>query len=483
MPKKFPLTKDILDKMVAEYGTPLQIYDGSGIESTIQDMNERMNCFHFTNYFAVKALPNPEILKIMLQNDCGLDCSSVNEVKLALLSGASEEQLIFTGNYTSIEDYNYIFDKNIFINLDDYEILERTNNIPETISFRINVQEDSIDSQNVTVLGGVNSKFGIAENDILKAYSIAKEKGVKEYGIHIMYGSNVKDYEYWKNLSNKFIEFMVLLKKELDIDITFINFGGGVGIPYYLNEPTLDVLNIQRTIKDVFSNNSIGKEFLKNDNSVSKRKIYFECGRYITGPHGWLVTRCDSIKKTNGVTFYGLDACMSNLMRPGMYGSYHYIDTFINNHGYIDKEKYPNIIQPTENDETPCNGYHRNGECLCIYKEFDTEPTNKIKANIVGKLCENNDWFAKDRLIYQSKINDYFIIYDTGAHSHSMGFQYNGRLRCPEILLHFDVDYKSGEGCICKELYTIIRKRETFEDYISTILNNEKKTHEYPFFY
>lgn len=454
MPTSFPLQKDILDKMVSEYGTPLQIYDGCAIESTIQDLNDRMNCFNFTNYFAVKALPNPEILKIALENNCGLDCSSVNEVKLALLSGASVEQLIFTGNYTSIEDYNFIFHKNIFINLDDYELLERTKNIPNKISFRINVQEDKIDSNGVTVLGGVNSKFGIAEIDILKAYQIAKDKGVKEFGIHIMYGSNVKDYEYWKNLSHKFVEFMTLLKDKLDINVTYLNFGGGLGIPYRLDETPIDVLNIQKAIKDVLSTSSLGKEFLKCNSSDLSKKIFFECGRYITGPHGWLVTRCDSIKKTNGVTFCGLDACMSNLMRPGMYGSYHYIDTFIN---YSDK--IPN------ND----------------YQEFNNEFTNKTRTNIVGKLCENNDWFAKDRFIYPAKINDYFIIYDTGAHSHSMGFQYNGRLRCPEILLHFDVDCK--DGLRCQNLYTLIRKKETFEDYTTTITNYEKKTKEYPFFY
>lgn len=404
MPEYLKLNLKQLQNLTDTYGKTLQIYDEKLIINNINKIKKAFNNLNFNNYFAVKALPNLNILKIMIDNEFGLDCSSINEVKLALQCKCPIHKIIFTGNYTSIEDYEFIYDKNILINLDDYEILERTNKIPNKLSFRINLNT-SINTENNTILGGSDSKFGISESDIIKSYKLALDKGVKNFGIHIMYSSNVLDYNYWINLCNKFNEIIAVLKNQLNIDIQFINFGGGVGIPYKFN---IDKINI-------FKISEILKQNLKN---INNNKILFECGRFITGPYGWLVTTCDSIKKTDNKIFYGLNACMSNLMRPGMYNSYH--------------------------------------EIKILNESNEIEP---YYANIVGKLCENNDWFAKNRkLDKKAEIGDLFIIYDTGAHSHSMGFQYNARLRCPELLIEKNNNIKC------------IRRAETYEDYISTII-------------
>jgi len=397
----------LVNDLVNIYNTPLQIYDENKIIEQINKLKNSFSDFNFKNFFAVKATPNINILKIMINNDFGLDCSSINEIKLAELANCKKENIIFTGNYISTDDYYTVLNKNILINLDDYEILNRVNVFPEIICFRLNPNLDLNTDIKSNLLCGSESKFGIAECDIINAYKLAKDKNIKQFGLHIMCGSNMLNENYWKLISDKLHNIVYKLKNELNINIDFINFGGGIGIPYN-NEIEIDLKKINNILK---KSNEINSK-LYNINIT--KNIYFECGRYITAQSGYLLSKCVSIKKSNNKTFYGLDACMSNLMRPGMYNAYHKIDVL--------------------ND------------------------TNEIiKANIVGQLCENNDWFAKDREIKKANINDIFIIYNTGAHGHSMGFQYNARLRAPEVLIN-------------KNNYKLIRKRETFEDYIKNII-------------
>jgi len=398
----------VLLELVEKYKTPLQLYDEDKIVKQINKLkNAFSNDFNFKNFFAVKATPNINILKIMINNGFGLDCSSINEIKLAELGNCNKEDIIFTGNYISTDDYYYILDKNILINLDDYEILHRVYKFPLEICFRLNPNLDLQTDVKSNLLSGSESKFGIAECNIVEAYRLAKSKNVKKFGIHVMVASNMIDENYWKLISNKVHNIIFKLKKQLDIDISFINLGGGIGIPYKPNEEEVDLKKINNILKKSIEENS------KLYNINITKNLYFECGRYVTAQAGYLIARLVSIKESNNKTFYGLNACMSNLMRTGMYGAYHKIDVLNNN--------------------------------------------DKIKTNIVGQLCENNDWFAKDRLIQKSKINDIFIIYDTGGHGHSMCFQYNARLRTPEVLFN-----KSG--------YRLIRERESFEDYIKNMI-------------
>ena len=258
------------------------------------------------------------------------------------------------------------------------------------------------------MLGGPDAKFGISPNNIVKCYQLSKDLGCEEFGIHMMTGSCVMNNNYWIESINILINNIKKIEKEVKIKIKFINIGGGIGIPYKPEEKEIDIQLLVNTIYDTLK---------KNDFTIPE--LYMENGRYITGPHGYLVSKCNCVKESFNQIYYGLDACMSNLMRPGMYNSYHHI----------------NIL-------------NRNND------------KNKKICNVVGTLCENNDWFAKNRLLTICDINDIFIIHDTGAHSHSMGFQYNGKLRAPEVLFTKNNELK------------LIRRREKFEDYIGTINMN-----------
>lgn len=308
---------------------------------------------------------------------------------------------MFTSNYTSKEDLQFAKDLNCIINLDDVSLIDDLDYKPELLCFRLNPGIGKTDSETQSnVLGGAKAKFGISPSKILEGYKKAKDLGVKRFGLHVMTGSNILNIEYWREL----VKIIFELINKIDIEFEFINIGGGLGIPYNENQEKIIIAEFSDALK----------LFVNTYNTNNKKiKIYMENGRYITGPYGWLISKCNVIK--NDIQkFYGLDACMANLMRPGMYGAYHYITV-------------------------------------------SGKEDNKSKANVVGTLCENNDWFATDRELPEADVGDLFVIHDTGAHSHSMGFQYNGKLRAPEILLKND-DYK------------LIRRRETIDDYLATVL-------------
>jgi len=417
MPINLNLSNETLKEIVEKEGTPLQLYDAELIKENLKDFLTKMssNFTGFRQYFAVKALPNPHILKLLIDNGCYLDCSSLTELKIAQSLGLSGEQIMFTSNYTSKQDLQFAKHLNCIINLDDISLIDdlaSLGEMPELLSLRLNPGIGKTNSETKSnILGGENSKFGIYQLQLHEGYSKAKDLGVKRFGLHVMTGSNVLDLNYWKELIKVVFDTIVLIRNSLNIDFEFINIGGGIGIPYKQDEPKINIKTFSNNLRT--SINTQLNKFKLND-----IKIYMENGRYITGPFGWLISRCNVIKNNNLQDkiqkFYGLDACMSNLMRPGMYGAYHYI-----------------TVSGKENN-------------------------NKIKANVVGTLCENNDWFATDRELPEAIVGDLFIIHDTGAHSHSMGFQYNGKLRAPEILL-INNDYK------------LIRRRETIEDYLITI--------------
>ena len=430
MPVNLKLSNEHLKKIVEIEGTPLQIYDEELIIENLKDFLNKMS-FNFPNfrqYFAVKALPNPHILKLLINNGCFLDCSSLIELQIAKMLGLNGEAIMFTSNYTSKEDLKFAKYLKCIINLDDISLIDDLASLgpmPEILCLRLNPGIGKTNSEtNSNILGGNNSKFGISKFQIVEAYLKAKNLGVKKFGLHVMTGSNVLDLSYWEELITNVFEIIFFISKNLNISFEFINIGGGIGIPYHLDEPKVDI--------ELFSTNlrtNINTQL--NKYGMKDIKIYMENGRYITGPYGWLISKCNVIK--NNIIedkiqkFYGLDACMSNLMRPGMYNAYHHI-----------------TISGKENNN--------------INNINNINNTNNInKANVVGTLCENNNWFAKDRDLPEAQVGDLFIIHDTGAHSHSMGFQYNGKLRASEILIK-------------NNSYVLIRRRETIYDYLSTIL-------------
>jgi diaminopimelate decarboxylase len=422
MPIELKLLDNEIKSLVKTFGSPLQIYDGSLIIENQKKFIETMtqNFTTFRQYFAVKALPNPHILKLLIKNGSYLDCSSIVELEIAERLGLRDSQIMFTSNYTSKEDLIFAKKLNAIINLDDISLLEDLRLLgpmPELLCFRLNPGIGKTDSETISnILGGPAAKFGIPPFQIVEAFKKAKELGVKKFGLHMMTGSNVLHLDYWDELIKILFQNIHNIKNELGITLDFINIGGGLGIPYKPEQFTID--------SKIFSNllrKSITRELVKYN--LQEPKLYMENGRFITGPYGWLVSKCNVIKNTYA-KYCGLDASMSNLMRPGMYGSYHHI--------------------------------------TIVGKDNETHPLEKV--HVVGTLCENNDWFAKDRELPKPEVGDLFVIHDTGAHSHSMGFQYNGKLRCPEIIIFNgninDINY--------------IRRKETIDDYLSTIVCLEK---------
>ena len=421
MPTVLNLSDNDIKQLVRIYGTPLQIYDGSMIIENQQNfINLMKNNFPtFRQYFAAKALPNPHMLKMLIDNGSYLDCSSSVELEIANNLGLKGNQIMFTSNYTSKEDLKFAKKLNAIINLDDISLIDdlaSLGDMPELLCFRLNPGIGKTDSETVSnILGGPDAKFGIPSFQIVEAFKKAKELGVKKFGIHMMTGSNVLNLDYWDELIKILFQNINNIKKTLDIDPSFINIGGGIGIPYKPNDPKIDIEEFSNKIRA-----SITREIQLYN--IPEPNLYMENGRFITGPYGWLISKCNVIKNTYA-KYCGLDATMSNLMRPGMYGAYHHISI-------VGKDK----------------------------------ETNVEKVNVVGTLCENNDWFAKNRELPIVEVGDLFVIHDTGAHSHSMGFQYNGKLRCAEVIIF--------NGKIDGMHY--IRRRETIDDYLSTIICLEK---------
>lgn len=410
--REFPFDINLINRLINLYDTPLQIYDEYNIkQNAIYFMNTfKKHVNGFRQFFAVKALPNPHILKILVDLGMGLDCSSIAELKLAELINVPSHEIMFTSNFTSDIDLKYALKQNVIINLDDYGLIESLYNIenrlPTKLFFRFNPGIGKTNSETSSnILGGADAKFGMDRMSIINACTKAISLGTTELGIHMMTGSNILDLNYWDELLEKLFELLNILSKYC-VTIQHVNLGGGIGIDYKNGIP-VDIELLAKKIS--FNVIKYSKQY-----NLQIPNIYMENGRFITGPYGYLIARCNCVKTLYGNTFYGLDACMSNLMRTGMYNSYHHISIL--------------------------------GKTIC-----------EKKANVVGTLCENNDWFAKDRLLPIVNKNNYFVIWDTGAHAHSMGFQYNGKLRAPEVLIN-------------KLNFKLIRRRETFENYIDTVV-------------
>lgn len=428
MDKSIPFSLKELEDLKSEYSTPYYLYDGDGIKmNSTNYINTFKNKFGgFKQFFAVKALPNPSILKLLKDCGMGFDCSSPEEIKIVrfidnIETTETKSEIFYTSNFTSSEDIAFALENNCLLNLDDIDGLDNLLNsgvqIPSTICFRynpsINVNPD-VKSNNFV---GNTSKFGMDRTMIIQAYAKAKELGIVNFGLHTMCVSNELNLEVWENIISNVFELVNELKQTHSIQIKFINIGGGLGIPYKPNTSPIDLNKFVCNLKEYW------------DLSVSRYSIdwdinlYTECGRYITGPYGYLVSSIKSIKKTSSSQiFYGLDSCMANLMRPGMYNSYHHISV-------------PRLINETK----------------------------QIKANVVGTLCENNDWFCSNRdLPIGIEKEDLIVIHDTGAHSFSMGFNYNSKLKSPELL-------KLNKNI------SLIRFRETIYDLFSNcIVNNTK---------
>jgi diaminopimelate decarboxylase len=408
--KKLPFNEAQIREIAEKYPTPFHIYDEEGIRDTSKGLYAAFkNLPGFKNYFAVKALPNPHILKLLKEEGMGADCSSLPELILAERTGITGEDIMFTSNDTPANEFKKAMDLGAIINLDDishFEFLEKTAGIPDLIFFRYN--PGALKKGNAIIGNPEEAKYGFTKEQLIEGYSMAKKKGVTRFGLHTMVASNELDPDYFIETANLLFRTAVEIKETLGIIIEIINLGGGIGIPYRPDQTNVDIDKIGREVE------KFHKTILKPA-GLGNVKIVMENGRMITGPHGYLVTRVIH-KKNTYKNFIGTDANMANLMRPAIYGAYHHITV-------LGKE-----------DENPATVY-----------------------DVTGSLCENNDKFAIDRKLPEIEIGDILVIHDTGAHGHSMGFNYNGKLRSAELLL-------TPEGGVRQ-----IRRAETLDDYFATL--------------
>ncbi len=410
--KKLPfVTKEKIEEIVAVYPTPFHIYDEKGIRANAQAVKEAFAWNPgFKEYFAVKATPNPFLIKILSEYGCGTDCSSMAELKLSNAIGINGENIMFSSNDTPAEEFEYAYKVGAIINLDDIthiDFLEKTIGcIPETISLRYNPGGVYEISNGIMDNPG-DAKYGLTKAQLFEAYRILRDKGAKRFGLHSFLVSNTLTNDYYPALAKTLFELVVEIKEDLGIEINFINLSGGVGIAYKPDQTPNDIAVIGEGVRKVY-------EEVLVPAGLGNVAIFTEMGRFMMGPYGHLITKAIHEKHTYK-EYIGVDACAANLMRPAMYDAYHHITV-------LGKE------------DAPCDH----------------------KYDVTGSLCENNDKFAKDRMLPEIEMGDYLAIHDTGAHGYAMGYNYNGRLKSAEILLKTDGSFE------------LIRRAETLKDYFAT---------------
>lgn len=399
---------EALPQIAEHFGTPFHIYDEKGIRETADLLYDTFKDVpNFREYFAVKALPNLSILKIMNDVGFGFDCSSITELVLSRRAGGSGTDIMFTSNNTSPDDFNMAHqDGGCILNLDDITLLDKVPDMPELLSFRYNPGDRRTVSNGI-IGEPLEAKYGVSHEQLIEAYKKAKDMGVKEFGLHAMLASNELNYKFMVETTQMLLDLVALLKEKAGVTIKFINIGGGLGIPYKPEDSPLDIKKMGEEISAIYDE-------LKAK-GVETPDFIMESGRFVTGPHGVLVAKAINFKKIYR-NYVGVDATMADLMRPGMYGAYHHVT--VNGKEHL---------------------------------------THDQKIDVVGSLCENNDKFAVERMLPEIEDGDLIVVHDTGAHGHAMGFNYNGKLRSKELLLKEDGSVE------------LIRRQETPEDYFATL--------------
>ena len=408
--KIFPLDREQLEKIAEKHPTPFILYDEKAIRDNARAFYDAFTWVNgFKNHFAVKACPNPAILKIVKEEGMGVDCSSLPELLLSEKVGFRGEEIVFTSNDTPAEEFAEAARLGAVINLDDIEhieTLEKSAGIPELISFRYNPGDAR--TGNVIIGQPKEAKYGVTGDQVVEAYRTMQEKGVKRFGLHTMVASNELENSYFVETARMLFELAVKLKEECGIKLELVNMGGGIGIPYRPEEEAVDLQYISDEMLKLYNKIIVPA-------GLDPLKVVFECGRLVTGPYGYLVSRVRHVTEKYK-NYVGLDACMANLMRPGIYGAYHHITV------------------PGKDDLPQDHTY-----------------------DVTGSLCENNDKFAINRNLPFIEPCDLLVMHDAGAHGYAMGFNYNGKLRSAELLLKTD-------GAV-----ELIRRAETIDDYFATM--------------
>ena len=410
--KKVPfVTKAQIEEIVKTYPTPFHIYDEKGIRENVKALYDAFSWNKgYKEYFAVKATPNPFLMQILQEYGCGSDCSSMAELQLSEAVGIVGHDIMFSSNDTPLEEFAYCEKLGGIINLDDFTHVEAVEKavgyLPETMSCRYNPGGVFQMSNGIMDNPG-DAKYGMTEDQMVEAYKIMMAKGVKNFGIHAFLASNTVTNEYYPMLAKVLFELAVRLKNATGAHITFINLSGGIGIPYRPDQEPNDIKVIGEGVRKVY-------EEVLVPAGMGDVSLCTELGRYMMGPYGGLVTQAIHEKHTHK-EYIGTDACAANLMRPAIYGAYHHITV-------LGKE------------DAPCDHMY----------------------DVTGSLCENCDKFAIDRELPQIDKGDYLFIHDAGAHGHSMGYNYKGKLRSAELLLREDGSVQ------------LIRRAETLNDYFAT---------------
>ena len=406
------VSKEQVEAIAREYPSPFYLYDEKGIRETARKLYKAFSWNPgFREYFAIKATPNPTILRILKKEGCGVDCSSQVELTMAEACGFSGEEIMFSSNDTPEEEYIFANQLGGIINLDDFsniaELEETLGTLPKTMSLRFN-PGGYFKIANTIMDNPEEAKFGMTEAQILEGYRILKEKGVEHFGIHAFLASNTVSNDYYPVLAKQLFQLVLRIKKELGISLDFVNLSGGIGIPYRPEQEQNDIFLIGQGVKEVY-------EELLVPNGLGHIRLCTELGRFMLAPYGALITKVIHFKETYR-HYAGVDACASNLMRPAMYDAYHHI-TVLGKEGQKETKVY----------------------------------------DVVGSLCENNDKFAKNRELPVLEKGDYLFFHDAGAHGFAMGYNYNGKLWCAELLLKEDGTVKC------------IRRAQRDTDYFATL--------------
>lgn len=411
--KTVPLGEEKLSSLIKDIPTPFYLYDEKAIIENAKKFYEIFSWApNFINYFAVKACPNPTIMKRLFEIGYGADCSSLPELVLSKACGLEGNKIMMTSNNTPEDEFKYAHEINAIINLDDIthiEALEEAiGEVPETICFRYNPGKER--TGNAIIGNPVEAKYGVTSSQVVDCYRIMKEKGVKRFGLHTMVASNELEGDYIVETARMIFALCKRIFDEAGVKIDFVDLGGGVGIPYKEEQDSMDLQYVSDKIKELYQTMIV-------DENLDPVEISFELGRYILGPYGYLVSKVRHVTEKYK-DYVGLDASMADLMRPALYGAYHHI-TVLNKNG--PKKLY----------------------------------------DVTGSLCENNDKFAIDRELPEVEKGDICVIHDTGAHGHAMGFNYNAKLRPAEYLLRTDSKIE------------MIRREQTMDDYFSTLRFNK----------
>ncbi|PZG46588.1 diaminopimelate decarboxylase [Spongiactinospora gelatinilytica] len=400
----------VLPAVVERFGTPFHIYDAAGIGRTCEHFERAFAGIDCREYFAVKALPNPAVLRLLARHGLGFDTSSPAELTLARAAGATGRDMCFTSSNTSAAELAAALDAGAMITVDDEAVLNTLADrltVPGELAFRVNPGRN-LPGEGDHLFGDPEAtKFGVPADRLTALCARARDLGVREFGLHMMVASNVLGADPLLFTLDFLLERAGEIEAATGRPVTSLNLGGGIGIPYRPQEQPFDLPAFGAAVR--------ARLAAWGPPDRARPAIRFECGRYITGPHGALVTRVTN-RMAKWRTFAGVDAGMVALMRPALYSwAYHHITAPF------------------------------------------AEGREREVVDVVGSLPENSDRLGRDRDLPVLAEGDVLVVHDTGAHGHAMGFNYTGRGRPQELMLHPDGSVE------------LIRRAETEQDLFATL--------------